>query len=275
MHCNFGLKWRCVYIPAFNVIQYTYPDGSHRWKYFTYGQQVGSTIDSPSPHPESQNEPGWTISRKERENATRAKQTVYDLARSNKDFWDWFVTLTFDPALVRRDSYRHCYDCVRCLCDNLTRTDCVYLFVPEHHKDGKSFHFHGLVGGPMTLEYAGKYGPRGREVDTWHVPYFPGFTCVQRVQDKDRVCTYITKYITKDLVHLVPKGCHRYLRSRKLVKPQVEYLTMMPGEFATMVNYGEYFPDDQFLEGIQNARFCKEVPIRYTLNTEHMYIVED
>lgn len=262
-------------MPVFNVIQQTYPDGSHRWKYFTHSQQIGYECDEFPEEKESSHEPGWTVSRKEIENAKRAKQTVYELARANESCWDWFVTLTFDPLCVRRWDYRDCYNRVRDLCDRLTQEGCVWLFVPEHHKDGFSFHFHGIVGGPMTLEYAGLYGPKGREVDTWHVPYFPGYTCVQRVQDRKRVCTYITKYITKDMVHLVPKGCHRYLRSRKLVKPHVEYLTMTRGEFATLVAYGELHTDEQFREGLSKARYVKEIPIRYTLNTESMFIVED
>lgn len=263
-------------MPVYNVIQQTFPDGSHRWKFFTNGLSRDYEIEESFPtQKESSHEPGWTISRKEKENATRAKQTVYELARSNKDKWEWFVTLTFNPDLVRRWDYRHCYIQVRDLCDRLTSTGCVYLFVPEFHSDGKSYHFHGLVGGPMTLEYAGLHGPKGREVDTWNVPYFPGFTAVQRIQDPDRVCTYITKYITKDLVHVVPKGCHRYLRSRCLVRPVVEYLSMTKGEFATMVAQGEYHTDEQFLEGIAKARYSKEVPMYYTLNTESMFIVED
>lgn len=263
-------------MPVYNVIQQTYPDGSHRWKYFTYGQQVGQSVDaSLVEKSESSHEPGWTVSRKEYENAIRAKQTIYDLAKSNVDKWEWFVTLTFDPLRVRREDYRHCYRQVQDLCTDLTRRGCSWLFVPEHHKDGKSFHFHGLVGGDMLLEYAGVYGSRGRERDTWHIPFFPGYTSVQRISDPTRVCTYITKYITKDLVHLVPKGCHRYLRSRDLVKPDVCYMSLQPGEFATMVAYGEYHTDDQFFEALSKARFFKEIPIRYTLNTEKMYIVED
>lgn len=262
-------------MPVYNVIQQTYPDGSHRWKYFTYGQLVGHTDEIVPDESTPTHEPGWTVARKEYENAARAKQVIYDLARSNKDRWDWFVTLTFNPMLVRRQDYRHCYKQVRELCQQLTRRGCCWLFVPEHHRDGQSFHFHGLVGGDMLLEYAGVYGPKGRERDTWHVPFFPGYTAVQRVQDSSRVCTYITKYITKDLVHLVPKGCHRYLRSRDLLRPETEYLSMQPGEFATMVSMGEYHTDDEFDKGLSNARYVKVVPIRYTLNTERMYIVED
>lgn len=262
---------------VYNVIQQTFPDGSHRWKYFTYGMRVGDPYDPPlvPPLEESAHEPGWTIERKERENATRAKQKVYELARSNIDSWQWFITLTFNPVYVDRDDYRACYARVRRLCERLTRKGCIYLFVPEHHKDGHSYHFHGLAGGDLPLEYAGEFGPNGYKRPTYHLTAFPGFTSVQPVDNPKRAATYITKYITKDLVHLVPKGCHRYIASRSLLRPTVEYLSLSPSEFTAMLNYGEYFPPDQFELGLSGARFFKKVPVYYHLNKDHMYIVED
>lgn len=263
-------------MPIFNVIQETYPDGHHRWKFFTYAQSYGPTSSLPLVEEgNSVHQPGWTISRKEIENAKRAKQTVYELARSNRDRWDWFVTLTFDPLYVCRQDYRQCYRYVSDFCARLTRLGCCWLFVPEHHKDGCSFHFHGLVGGEMELVFAGYHGHRGFERPTYNVLWFPGYTSVQPIEDRDRVTTYITKYITKDLVHLVPKGCHRYLHSRDLLKPTVEYLTMTEEEFCSLVNYGEFFDRDHFEEGLSNARFVKKVPLYFRLNQDAMYIVED
>lgn len=263
---------------VFNVIEYTFPDGSHRWKFFTCAQQCDYSVDSTpcdDDDVESSNPPGWTIKRKEIENARRAKNTVYDLARSNAHRWTYFVTLTFDPLYVRRDDYRSCYREVRILCQRLTAAGCCWLFVPEHHKDGHSYHFHGLVGGEMELDYAGLHGLDGRKRPTYNIPYFPGFTSVQPVEDAARVSTYITKYITKDLVHLVPKGCHRYLRSRDLLRPEIVYRSMTPSEFTAMFNYGEYFDQEHFEDGLAAARYVKKVPMYYRLNQEHMYIVED
>lgn len=265
-------------MPVFNVIEYTFPDGSHRWKYFTYGQQIGSTlepVDEFSDDDNTPNPPGWTVHRKELENARRAKQIVYELARSNSHRWTYFATLTFDPLYVRRDDYRSCYREVRILADRLTSAGCCWLFVPEHHKDGRSFHFHGLIGGEMELDYAGLHGSNGRKRPTYNIPYFPGFTSVQPIDDSRAVSTYITKYITKDLVHLVPKGCHRYLRSRDLLRPTIVHRSMTSAEFIAMLNYGEYFDPEHFEDGLGSARYVKKVPIYYKLNNEFMYIVED
>lgn len=261
----------------YNVIQYTFPDGSHRWKYFTYAQEVGTTRE-PCLDPVTSvpvHEPGWTIQRKELENARRAKQSVYELARSNVDRWDWFATFTFDPDFVERDNYYDCLEHLRRYCKRLTARGCSWLFVPEHHKDGRAYHFHGLIGGEMELSYAGNFGNVGRKRPTYNVPDFPGFTAVQPITDSRAVCTYITKYITKDLVHLVPKGCHRYLRSRDLLEPEVSYFAMTAPEFTAMFNYGEYFPESRFEDGLKAARFVKKIPVYYTLNKECMYIVED
>lgn len=259
---------------TFNVIQQTFPDGHHRWKFFTSAMQTGSVDPAPSVEP-TPRDPGWTVARKERENAKRAQQSIYDLARSNVHLWDWFVTLTFDPARVDRQDYRDCMSRVRYLGDQLTRRGSVYLFVPEFHKDGKSYHFHGLVGGWMPLDYAGSFGPSGYERATYHVVGFPGFTSVQPLEDPKRASTYITKYITKELVSVVPKGCHRYLYSRSLCRPVTERLSLTDVEFCSLVNEGEYFPPEDFESGLANCRFVKKVPIYYRLGKDFMYLVED
>lgn len=265
-------------MPVFNLIEYTFPDGSHRWKYFTFGQSIDYLQEkslSEDPDPPIVHEPGWTIKRKEIENARRAKMAVYDLARSNSHLWDWFITLTFDPLYVRRDDYRSCLREVRELTQRMTSNGMVWLFVPEHHKDGRSYHFHGLAGGEMELDYAGEFGVGSNRRPTYNIPFFPGYTAVQPIEDGKRASTYITKYITKDLVHLVPKGCHRYLHSRSLLRPTVTYHSVTKSEFTAMLNYGEYFDSEHFEDGLQAARYVKKVPMYYRLNEEFMYIVED
>lgn len=264
---------------VFNVIQYTFPDGSHRWKFFTYGQQVGTKLE-PEPFDEDEqlslfHEPGWTVKRKEIENARRAKQAVYEIARCNSDIWQWFVTLTFDPLYVNRQDYSSCLRIVREFTKSLTDRGCRWLFVPEHHKDGKSFHFHGLVSGEMELVYAGEFGLGSKRRPTYNIPFFPGYTSVQPIEDSRKSSVYITKYITKDLVHLVPKGCHRYLHSRSLLRPEVTYHSMTQSEFTAMLNFGEYFDSEHFEDGLNGARYFKKVPMYFKLNNEFMYIVED
>lgn len=263
-------------MPVFNVIEQTFPDGRHRWKFFSFAMREGDKLPPRDNTAVPVHEPGWTIARKEEENAKRAKQTVYELARANVHRWDFFVTLTFDPKIVQRNNYKDCLRHVRDFTKFLTSIGCCWLFVPEHHKDGLSYHFHGLVGGDFPMSYGGKHGYRGSEVDTWNIPYFPGYTTVQRIRDSSRVATYITKYITKDLVHLVPKGCHRYLCSRNLERPTVLYHSMTPFDFACYVRLGEIPDTDDIEQCLQHSsRFFKKVPMYYQLKDNFMYIVED
>lgn len=266
-------------MPAFNVIQQTFPDGTHRWKFFSFGMSVGDSLEKLATEAECCHEPGWTIERKEIENAKRAKQTVYELAKSNVDKWEWFVTLTFDPRLVHRDNYKECCAALRVLCRRLTSYGCYWLFVPERHKDGRNYHFHGIVGGDFPKVEAGLHGRKGHSVPTWNILDFPGFTTVQRVRSPARVATYITKYITKDLVHVVPKGCHRYLCSRNLLRPQVDYLSLSPLEFSCLVHYGEV-PTEMGAGfdldvALKDLRFVKKVPMYYQTRDNYMVIVED
>lgn len=258
---------------VYNVIQQTFPDGSHRWKYFNFGMSVGdireySVISSDSI-------PGEHVKRKEFENAKRAKQRIYELAKSNTSAWEYFVTLTFDPKRISRQNYNSCYSAVRTLCKQLGSHGSTYLFVPELHRDGVSYHFHGLVGGWIPIVYSGHGGPVGSPSAVYNLKEFPGFTTVLPVRDSSRVATYITKYITKELVATVPKGCHRYLRSQNLKEPTVSYLSMTEVEFCAMLNYGEYFEPSRFEEGLESARFVKKIPMYYQGTGKYMYIVED
>lgn len=267
----------------FNVIEQIFPDGSHRYKYFTYNIETGYTSPSNTSRPS-----GWTIPRKEKENATRAKNKVYDYARSNIEKWDYFVTLTFDPHIINRQDYTQCYEEVRQLCKRIKSFGGSYLFVPELHNDGCSYHFHGLISDSITLFYSGVYGPSYSKCDVYSIPYFPGFTYVSRIRDSKRVCSYITKYITKDLVHVVPKGRRRYIHSSDLVLPLTERKSMDFTEFAVtaclpalsqFASSDGLLPSDYSFEQMesvcQSARFSKTVPIYYHNFNDFMFIVED
>ena len=50
-----------------------------------------------------------------------------------------------------------------------------------------------------------------------------GFTTATKIESTEKVSTYITKYITKELITM-SKGQHRYLYSKNLAKPQSETL---------------------------------------------------
>ena len=129
-----------------------------------------------------------------------------------------FVTITFDPEKVDRSNY---YDVTKRLSfwlKNIKKRyapDLTYLLVPELHKDKKSFHFHGLFAniGDMTMLKSGleKDGNTIYNVNDYKL----GFSAATRVKDNSKVCSYISKYITKELC-TVTEGKKRYWASRNL-----------------------------------------------------------
>lgn len=155
-----------------------------------------------------------------RNNMNRAVNQVYDLARANH--FDWFITLTFDPKMVDRTNYQECAMAIRVFTQRLQRNGNTWLIVPELHKDGKSYHFHGLVSGDLDLTHW--------KGDVYNLNNFEfGYTTAMKINDPQRVATYIAKYLTKDIA--VPKGRKCYWASRSLAKPTVEYVEMREHDF--------------------------------------------
>lgn len=159
-----------------------------------------------------------------RVSASRTIHKIYDIARSN--YWEWFLTFTFSPEKVKnRKDYE---ELSSKLSDWLSRMrkvcpDMVYLVVPEQHKDG-AYHFHGLFANidNLGLEDSGKVDKNGNTI--YNVgSYKFGFTTAERIRDLGRSCSYLSKYITKDLC-AVTKGKRRYWSSRNVKLPVVEEL---------------------------------------------------
>ena len=157
---------------------------------------------------------------------SRTVQNIYNISRSN--VWDYFVTFTFNPKRVDREDYDDCLVSVKKIIDYYRKFYCPdikYLLVPEYHKDGKSIHFHGLFAncGELPLVIAtGKDGNplidvKGRYI--YNAPdYIYGFSTLTKVFDNFAVCSYMTKYITKELM-LDTYGRNRYICSHNACRP--------------------------------------------------------
>ena len=163
----------------------------------------------------------------------RTKKKVYDYAKSNE--WQWFVTFTFSPDKVNRYDYDECTKYLSKWFNNLKRSSPAlsYLVVPEQHKDG-AYHFHGLFSGinERQIVWTGKYvikrvrGLRSKFVRTKEKiykigSYKLGWMTATRVREMEKVTSYITKYITKDMLNGL-HGRKRYWCSRNLVLPLEE-----------------------------------------------------
>lgn len=164
---------------------------------------------------------------------SRARNMIFELALCN-DFTH-FVTLTLDPQKYQRDDLKKFIkDLSQFIRDTRRRTgaDIQYLLIPERHKDGKSWHMHGLINGltcsndlklftlqdniPLKLR---QLIQQGHKIYNW-LPYASkfGWVTVEEIKSKLAVSKYVTKYATKHIHSLGvnKKNWKMYYHSRKL-----------------------------------------------------------
>ena len=183
----------------------------------------------------SHTQKGSVNSSKLSNNISRARSIVFELASCNK--WEYFVTLTIDKAKYDRYQLKEFYKAFGIFIQNLNRdNNCKvqYLLIPEQHVDG-AWHLHGLFNDiPKSL--------LKQFTADMHVPYYIldkvnanhelyylesyqkrfGFCHFEPIKDINRISSYITKYITKDLEKSVNElGGHLYYRSRKLKRAEL------------------------------------------------------
>ena len=127
----------------------------------------------------------------------RARRRLKDIALLNE--FTYFATLTIDGKKCDRYDVDVIYHKLRnWLSNNVRRHGLKYVLVPELHKDG-AVHFHGLFDtGDMPLTDSGH---RWKEMVVWHLDSWVkswGFcTLVALDGEYGKVCSYVTKYITK------------------------------------------------------------------------------
>lgn len=156
-------------------------------------------------------------------NIARSRTTVQEYTLCNP--WTYFVTLTIDAKKYDRYNLKKYYKDFSEFIHNFNRRrnaeqKVKYVFVPELHKDG-AWHMHGMIYGlnndDLTLNDNGYY--------TWqkYNDKF-GFMSIDKVQDIDRLSSYILKYITKDVEKSVSElGAHLYYASKGLAKAELVY----------------------------------------------------
>ena len=160
---------------------------------------------------------GLSLTTSNNSNILRSKRKVRELALSN-DF-EYFVTLTVSPLFCDRTDLDIIISALRKYLKKYKRKheDFAYILIAEKHKDGSSYHFHGLMKGIDKEDiYKNKMG--------YNSCYFfddIGFNSFSKIQSLERVSNYITKYITKDLCKT--SSGHSYFCSRGLVRPTVTH----------------------------------------------------
>lgn len=160
-------------------------------------------------------------------NVIRAKSHISNLILCN-DFM-YFCTFTVNNNHNREDlgsltksinnQIRHLRN--RYKSENL---DLHFIFIAEKHKKG-GYHFHGLLSKDfnkfMYLNTNGYF--------SLYIFDYLGFNSISFIKDKNKLSSYITKYITKDFENR-EIGSHCYFASQGLNKPIEELSVIDNGE---------------------------------------------
>lgn len=166
---------------------------------------------------------------------TYTKNNIYNIARSNT--WEWFITLTFDRNRTDSSDYETVTKKLQKFLNNLQQRKCPglkYLIVPEYHRDGEHYHFHGLLAqcDGLDFRFSGHYTKDNEpifNITGWK----HGFTTATMVTDSRRVSSYITKYITKES-QICLKEKNRYYASRSVSRMQADYHIVDEEDFLTV-----------------------------------------
>ena len=125
----------------------------------------------------------------------RARAKLRRLALANE--FQYFVTLTLDPAKIDRYDGAAVTKALGRWCDNMVRRHGLrYVLVPERHKDG-AFHFHGFMAGPGLIARDSGHMIGGRPA--YNLPQWTlGFTTAQPLYGEYAAAVaYCCKYIGK------------------------------------------------------------------------------
>lgn len=133
-------------------------------------------------------------------NISRAKRKIYELSVNNN--WEFFFTGTLNPCKYNREDFQSFY---KDFADSIKKLNKAklhserkirYLFIPELHKDLKSWHIHGLISGLNQSELRHFKDDKYNWLD--YEENF-GFCSLELVRHPEAVSKYMTKYITKNL----------------------------------------------------------------------------
>ena len=186
---------------AHNGLVYSYPDGSSDvlvctrpifrepgWE-SAWGTDQAKPV--PAPREKGKKSEGLDMERSMR----RARAKLRRLALANG--FDYFVTLTLDPARIDRYDSAAVVRALGRWADNMVRRHGLrYILVPERHKDG-ALHFHGFMAGHGLEAVDSGVEWDGRPV--YNLPQWTlGFTTAQRLYgDYHAAVGYCCKYIGK------------------------------------------------------------------------------
>lgn len=165
--------------------------------------------------------PGFLTDEKEKERVSlcRTKRRIKEICLCN-DF-EYFVTMTVSSKIEQYNRFdlEDCVDNCKKFMHKLKRksNEFKFIFIIEEHKKG-GYHFHGMM---KNLPEGDIYTNQNGYLSS-HILDGLGFNSFDKVQDYNRCCNYITKYITKNCLRT--DNGQIYFCSRGLKKPQEEFM---------------------------------------------------
>lgn len=161
--------------------------------------------------------------------------------------FELFCTFTYDPKKVDSFDISESKRVLSRWLNNSRRTspDLAYIVVPELHKSGR-VHFHALIKNYKgKLKDSGVVRKSGRlyNISGWSYGYSTAVIIKASKDDHAKVASYMSKYITKDMLLFADKK--RYWCSRNLEKPVKYYNIQREIEdaplFVESTHVDEYF----------------------------------
>lgn len=147
-------------------------------------------------------------------NISRAKSKILEYGYCNN--WEFFCTLTLDGSLRDRYDLPSFIKALGIWIGNYNKkynAHLRYILIPEQHKDG-AYHMHGLLSGVAASSLC------KNEHGYLDMPYYRkhfGYISLDRLKNKDKAVSYITKYISKGFSQTdIESGKHLYYVSRNL-----------------------------------------------------------
>ena len=196
---------------------------------------------------------------KNKANLVRAKNTITDIALAN-DF-QYFFTLTFNTSFDRNnlDQLRREWKKSLRLIKETFHIDLKYLIVPEQHKKG-GWHFHGFL--TKEIEKAFSYNEYGYQVV--ELLQRLGFHNFQKIQKRERIASYITKYVSKNLANGIDGFKHSYFASLGLDRGRSDIDLIYNNEYFNQ-RFFEYGNDFCYRKIMTKKDFEKIKPFLLTL----------
>lgn len=163
-------------------------------------------------------------------NLCRAKSNVLALGMCNS--WEYFVTFTLNRLKYDRgdlDTWHKDFSQYIRNQKRLHGLNIQYLFIPELHSDGHSWHMHGFISGiPWDMLDSFVPGKHPQRLIDGGYRYHKGikdkfgFNSFGRLQSIEAATKYSLKYITKSMAARKDElGAHLYYCSRGLARPEL------------------------------------------------------